>query len=200
MATIAIVVPSRDQVHADFAVSLAQIMVRTVIGRVSCSIINVRGASVAHQRNALVDEAMKDNPTHLMWLDSDIVAPDDTIIRLLGHDKDVVCATYRTRVAPDYKINGRFIDRHEGALCRAEIMPMGCMLVKAEVYQKLPQPWHWESYDGAPQAHGINHDLHSEDANFCALARKFGYDIWCDMGLTTEIKHLAQMELAWHVA
>src|SRR5690606_4186261 len=60
---------------------------------VSCSMLT-------ESRTRIVAEAVVWGATHLLWLDADHVFPEDTIIRLLSHNVDVVGANYPRRTTP----------------------------------------------------------------------------------------------------
>ena len=52
-------------------------------------------------RTMLVEDALKLEATHYMWFDDDMRFPKDTILRLLEHDREIVCANYRWRNSPE---------------------------------------------------------------------------------------------------
>src|SRR5579863_3000366 len=64
--------------------------------------VSTQGARFDDARNHLVREAFESNPsiTHIMWVDSDMLVPGDTIERLLSHDKPVVGGVYHQKAAP----------------------------------------------------------------------------------------------------
>ena len=63
----------------------------------------------------------------------------------------------------------------------------GCMLIKCDVFRKLPQPWfkyEWNKNWSIMRSH---------DWIFCEDARKkAGYEVWADRSL--DIKHIGQYE------
>lgn len=44
--------------------------------------------------NIVLDRAMQENPTHILWLDSDIDVQDGYLEKLLAHDRDVVAPMF----------------------------------------------------------------------------------------------------------
>lgn len=151
-------------------------------------------ASLAFIRNDLVSNAFKAVPdfTHLLWLDGDEIYPQNMTPRLLEHDKDIVAAWVNIRQnlkANVYKIlykNERGGFKHRSytkkeinqfissgqPLQEIERVGLGSVLVKREVYEKVPQPWF--SFDE-------HHDC--EDLYFFDRCREYGYKIYCDFSL-----------------
>ena len=62
------------------------------------------GSEVAMQRQQLVDQALDTSCTHIMWIDSDMKFPPDTLQILLSYKKDIVAGNYSTRVPTDCSI------------------------------------------------------------------------------------------------
>jgi hypothetical protein len=65
-----------------------------------------------------------------------------------------------------------------------DVLPHGCVLVKREVYEKVPQPHYLQEY--VPH---LNLEI-GEDIFFCQQAAKAGYEIWCDQELSKEVSHI----------
>lgn len=176
---IAICIPSGRTWEAGMALALVSICAATEAA------LNVQwqsGSQISMQRNELVLAAKEKGATHLFWLDSDIVAPAETINELLSHGKDIVGATYCKKVPP-YEMVGK-LKRADGRLKPATYMPGGCMLVRMEVYEKLEWPWYFEV------AHPAEKIITSEDYSFCNKAREAGFEIWCDLDLTQRLGHI----------
>lgn len=179
---VAICIPSGRTWEAEMAMSLVNVVRST---EVETSLQWMMGSQITFQRNELVRHSLKWSATHLFWLDSDMVVPPSVIGELLRHDKDVVGATYLRKVAP-YGLIGQ-IGQAEGRLKPATLMPGGCMLVRAEVYNKLPWPWYYEE-----QIEGV---LQSEDFGFCKKATANGYEIWCDINLSQRVAHVGSQSV-----
>ena len=71
---ILIAVPCMDSVAAQFAQALA--MLEKVGG---CLVSFVIGSLIYNSRNDLARQAMKMDCTHILWLDSDMVFPPETL-------------------------------------------------------------------------------------------------------------------------
>ena len=144
---VAICLPSVGTHESETALSLAAM---TIINRsqgLNQSLLGQQQAGIADSRNTLVRNALEIGADWLFWIDSDMAFDPSGMLRLLGHGKDIVGATYPRRVPP-YIINGRPVkgDIFEEELQDMEFMPFGFMLVKADVYRNISEPWFTEAY------------------------------------------------------
>ena len=196
-AKVAICVPSGHTWSSRTAVSHTELSVFSTVNDIAVKTVCIQCSQISMSRNMHVREALGFEPkaTHLLWLDSDMVVPSDGLVRLLAHDKDIVGAFYNKRVPP-YETVGHLIDSSDiakGGLRRADVMPGGFVLVKREVYEKLPPPWYREGYD-LSLATAIDPDgTLGEDVSFSRAAISAGYDIWCDLDLSFQIGHIGEM-------
>ena len=181
---LAICVPARDLVHAGFALSLAKLS-KTI----DCEILINLGTVIPEQRNQLVKEALEKNATHILWLDSDMHVPESTAIKLLEHNKEIVAATYSTRMPPYQSVAfidpnnfNKRLDEKQG-LHKVWAVGMGCMLVNTKVYEYLEQPYHQYVDNKATQS------LMGEDIYFCKSANDAGFDIFVDATLSQNVAH-----------
>jgi hypothetical protein len=180
---VGICIPSGDMVHAEFAMALAALVGMTQAPKVS--IWNRRSSVLPESRNGLVRDAFAVGATHLLWLDSDMIVPPVALDRLLAHKAPIVGATYRRRSPPNDVI-GR-AHAHEQAeapegMTVMRYLGFGCMLIEADVFRALPQPWFNYDLASNPQIH--------EDRWFCERAREAGYRVLCDDWLTTQVGHI----------
>lgn len=189
MTRIAICVPSRDTVHAGFALSLAKTVSHLTQQSIEHTILINLGTVLPQQRNTLVDEALEWGATHIFWLDSDMYVPHDAVTQLLSHNKEIVAAAYSTRVPP-FNITA-FCDP-DNLDCRLDArtgihqvwaVAMGCMLVDTQIYKFLGKPWHQYVYNNDTQ------DLSGEDIYFCKTANDAGIDVYVDADLSQKISH-----------
>jgi len=189
---IAIGVPSTGTWKAKTAVCIVDMAVMSAAARVLTKGMGAEGAYTETNRNNIVRSvlASTDPIAGILWVDSDMQFPPDTLLHLMSHRKDIVGATYRERQEP-YRYLGRFSDDSdahcwEGGLHQAELLPGGMILVRTEVYRRLPPPWYKLDEDGW-----------RDDYHFCVEARKAGYEVWCDMDLTRKVIHRGEQEVGW---
>lgn len=178
-----IAVPCMDQVAAPFAHSLACLQ---RVGEVMVSF--QMGSLIYDARNNFSKMAISQNVDYVLWLDSDMIFPEDLMDRMIKHmesGKDIVTGLYFRRRAPftpvlfkeleitedtghwsdfdDYPIDG---EPFEVAGCG-----FGCCMVKKTVLVDVAlnyQTWFTPFKN------------FGEDLAFGIRARELGYKIWCD--------------------
>lgn len=153
-----------------------------------------KGCYVTENRNRLVEIALDSGATHLCQIDTDMVFPPNSISQLLSHGKDIIGVNYRGRSAP-YEYLGRFLGGgneelvvHGTGLNQMEAVPGGFHLVKLDVYRAINYPW-YKQPDGKESVR--------DEVWFCQEARKAGFEIWCDMDLTRQIRHIGEVQVPW---
>lgn len=121
------------------------------------------------------------NPSHILFLDADVLPKKNTLTRLLGHDKDIITGVYpmsqngelRWSVSRDEDFRGVAIDGLPREPFKVQACGFGVVLVKFEVFERLEWPyWKNEYSPGTIEM--------SEDIYFCKKALEAEYDIWCD--------------------
>ena len=152
----------------------------------------VRDGCWVHQSRALFVQAARESGcSHVFMVDSDQAFPADIIPRLLSSRKDIVGAAYNRRQLPLLSTvnaleTGQPVIDMPDALFRCHSMGAGCILIKTDVFARIPAPWFDFVYnlDGS-LAQG-------EDGYFCVKARAAGIDVWCDP--TIPVKHIGDYE------
>lgn len=191
--------PSPDMLHADFCVRLATLCLYSTSRGLFLGVHNVKTTLVEIGRGMQASEALKLNASHILFLDSDMSFPPDTLIRLLERDKDIVGLTYCQRRSPrglthesltsDYQMP---TDPREEVF-EVKSLGFGCVLIRTDVFKAISRPWFKVEYPGGVQENGA--DCHrSEDRTFCDRARKVGFKVWCDAVLSREVLHCGQFE------
>lgn len=183
---VLISVPSFDHVHADFAFSLAAMLGKlqhdSLRRPLPISLHNPRSTLIFHARNLGAQAALDAGATHLLFLDSDMTFPPDTLTRLASHAVPIVGADYVRRVPPHTLCGTASGEPMRGALRPMLSLPFGCILIKREVLEGMFPPW-FQYREGLTDA-----DTLSEDTGFCVLARRAGHTIHCDPRL--EVGHV----------
>ena len=150
----------------------------------------VSGTEISEARTELVEIAMRGQFTHVFFLDSDIICADDTILRLLEHDKQVVGAPYRLRGG---KHPWAVYDRQHKPcnpareLAQVWALGTGCMLVRTDVFLLLDRPW-FQYVQGST---GLRI---SDDVFFCARCEDAKVPVWCDGSIS--VGHIGEMTYA----
>ena len=194
---VAIVIPCQDQVAARFAMDLTKLVGYMVAVRPDIRILVYinKGTIIPEQRHLLVRMALQENPTHFLWLDSDMGFPKDALLRLLSHGEPIVGCNYATRrqpVIPTASVGSEddllFSDPDATELVEVARAGMGCMLVDADIYRQIPAPWF---------ALGFNREADGyagEDIFFCDLMQRRGQKVWVDPVLSRKLVHCGEFE------
>jgi len=139
---------------------------------------------VADARNEMIDEFLKGDYTHLFFLDADTIPPDNTISRLLEHDKDVVAgvtpvwlkeACWNYQIERDVKVHA---DLPRTELFRAARTGGTTILIKRHVLEKTKYPY----YDCEKCKSEItgNVEYKTDDYYFCDKLHEAGFELWID--------------------
>jgi hypothetical protein len=183
---VAIMVPSNDMVHADFAMAYARLCMASAPFPLQLTM--VKSSIVAQARNDGIEHAKEFGAHFIFFLDSDMVFPPTALLRLVLHGKDVVGPTYTKRVAPFNVLGTKLAEQPAGLsddLVEMKRIPTGCLLINMRVFDKLAKPYFRFGTDADGQ-------IISEDYMFCDAAREAGFQIWCDPVLSQEIGHIGQ--------
>jgi glycosyltransferase involved in cell wall biosynthesis len=189
---IVVGIPSFEMVHADFAMSLAVLARRTAEHELF--FVNAKNSLVAEARNRIVAAARELQAGAILFLDSDLVFPPDTLARLLAHDLPVVCATYARRTPPHDAVGAMLegdFSSQPGTLARMKRVPTGCLLLALPVLAQLPDPVFRTGIDPETAA------IVGEDYVLSDALRACGTELWCDLALSRELRHLGQV--AWRL-
>lgn len=178
---IVIGMPCTDDIRAKTAFSLIHAVNRkrdydiNFVMEISCDIIGAR-CRIVHQ-------ARKLKATHVLFVDHDMYFAPDTIQKLLDNNKDIVGADYNFRKLPA-KSTAFPLEANHPPLYKCHAIGTGLMLVKMDVFDKVPEPWFQFGRDKDGNM------VMGEDVHFCQEAIKVGYDVWADA--TLDVKHLGE--------
>ena len=148
------------------------------------------GYQVDQIRNLIADWAK--HYDFLFSVDSDIVLPNDCLVKMLAANKDAISGLYIQRKT-DQHILEVYQDNPHGGVVNIPfssinglgIIPVasfgfGCVLIKSEIFRTMEYPHFY--YRSA-----IDHkDTISEDIYFCQKARSMGFTLWADTSIQCE--------------
>ena len=177
---ILIAVPCMDQVPSQFAQSIATL---NKVG--DCAIAFQMGSLVYDARNSLALNAIKAETDYVMWFDSDMVFPSNTLEKLIeGRDKgDIITGVYYRRVIPYHPVLMEKLEISEDKCEWSDYIDypqdifevagcgFGCVLVPTKVLLGV----FTEFGNMFAPINGVGEDL-----SFCWRARQLGYKIVCD--------------------
>lgn len=200
---VAVCVPSGDEVKTDFALSLARMCLYNSItfedGRavlVQWKITNIRSSNLAESRHLLAKASIESGADYVLFIDSDMKFPPETMVRLLSHQLPIVACTCATRVAGavvrgsactvDDDNRLRPVGPNSNELVEADRVGTGVLLVATEVLKKIPLPWFLFPWDDKTQS------FNGEDYYFCEKVRAAGFKIYVDLPLSRKVGHVGQ--------
>lgn len=182
---VGVIVPSGDTVHSRFMVSLVSLFQYSERLGLDLVILNPRSSLIGTGRQMGVDEALRRNVDYILFIDSDMTFPHVALMRLLSLGKDIVGATYVRRYLPTSLVHTELEGEPVVGDGVREVLrlPGGLLLIKASVFTNMQKPYFRCSYPGDGTEVG-------EDYYFCDEARKAGYLVWLDAGLSRSVGHL----------
>ncbi len=189
---LSILVPTRDTVHSQFSYCLAQLFKTTSELGIETFLFYDSSTILLNQRERLLEQAKKVNSDYVLWIDSDMMFPSTTAVRLLEHNKDIVACNYTKRTKPLKTVaytnlndwNSWVPMEPKDELVKVEGVGMGCMLMKLDIFEKIQKPYFEFRYKEDTQ------DYFGEDFILLAKLREQGYDVYIDTVLSMDIKHL----------
>lgn len=149
------------------------------------------GIYIQNLRQYSASLAQQVGASHILFIDSDMRFPKDSLDRLRAWDVDVVGANSKQRTKPHWwnaRVNGVPLSSvGRTGLQVVESVGFGLMLIRLSVLDRLPRPWFDTPYDGE------NHI--GEDKFFCQQATKAGIKVFVDHDLSQEVEHKGDVEL-----
>jgi len=189
-----IAVPCMDMVAAPFAQSLAALNKQG-----DCIISFLIGSLIYQSRDNLAIQAIREQCDYVMWFDSDMIFPPNTLMKMLDHMKegrDIVTGLYFRRRNPFTPVLFSKLEENEEGVCswadyndypKNSVFEIagcgfGCCIVKTEVFADLLGKYGscFTPFGGV-----------GEDLAFSMRAREAGHKIWCDS--TIKCGHVGQV-------
>lgn len=182
---VAVCTPTRDTLLAGFTFDLVELVKYTP----EASFYLAQGSILPNLRALLARTAMQNNATHVLFIDSDMRFPKDTVERLAKHNKPVIGAncSQRTQVQTTARKNDEFVNsKGQRGIEEVESVGMGVTLINMSVFRQLKEPWFSMPWDGKKHV--------GEDVFFCKFAREHGFQIFIDHDLSHDVKHAGLIE------
>lgn len=190
--SVSILVPTRETLHSQFTYSLANLVKLTTQMGVDINLFFDSSTILINQRENLVEQAIKSNSKWILWLDSDMMFPETTLLRLLRHEEDLVGCNYMKRAFPFKSVSYKDTKdweswipiKYQDELEDAEASGLGCMLMKTAIFKSLSKPYFEYTYKEDTK------DWLGEDFSLFRKLNQKGYQLKIDMNLSTEIYHI----------
>ena len=137
------------------------------------------GYRIDQIRNLIAHIAIENNYEYVLFLDSDIIMPQDTLVKLISSKKPIVTGIYLQRkpgeTITEVHLNGKNIEDlnffKNKDFIEADSVGFGCILVKTSILEEVGYP----QFEYHPAL--TMESTFSEDADFCLKARALGYKI-----------------------
>lgn len=189
---LAVCIPCRDTLHSAHAMSLAELVKFNTMNDIDTHVFMDASTILLTQRERLATMALEVGAEYTLWLDSDMAFPATTAVRLMSHNEDIVAANYVRRQFPCKGVAYETIGDWENPLSfdvqdelvSVEGIGMGCVLMKTEIFEKIPKPWF--EFGWSPESN----DFLGEDMMLWQKVHSLGYEVKVDTALSQEMRHL----------
>ena len=156
-------------------------------------LLTTQGSMLVQLRHSLVVKALKEECTHILFLDSDMKFPKTILNALLETKKDIVAGNCTTRSMPPepvaHDLNGeRLYSNGRSGLQEVQQAGLAVCLVKTDVFKQLRPPFF--SMEWIPEYSAYC----GEDVYFTQYVKEMlGTKIWVDHTVSRDIKHIGTM-------
>lgn len=173
---VAVAVITNRGIKAKTALSLMNLVSATKVP--VFPLVASEGFTIAENRTYCVIQAIKNSCTHMLFIDDDMVFPEDTLDKLLAHSKPIVGVNSHSRMLPLTTTVTFEGDEMPKELFECQQVGFGVALIDLSIMQAIPQPWF--GFETAINGKILN----GEDGWLCDRARSNGFSVWCDPTLS----------------
>lgn len=148
----------------------------------------IQSCDIASSRMWLAKQAVEKNATHLLFIDSDMLFPQDTLEQLLAREKDIIGVEYHKRKFPLETVTAYMpdVEKSETEPFKVGIAGTGILLIDTKVFKDPKMDPNWFSFGRNKEGKNVI----GEDGWFCCVSRDAGYDIYVDPVL--KVLHLGE--------
>ena len=189
-----IAIPTMDTVPVEFMKSLLALTRRLTADGIAYDIEIESGTLVYMARDKLASHALRSDYTHVLWLDSDMVFPDNILDDLMFCGKDFVSGIAHSRRKPFVGCLFKSINLSNLERWKLEDYPketfevagcgMACVLITTEIIREVLLK-HGTAFTPF-QSYG-------EDLSFCKRVTDLGYHIYAEP--TVRLGHMAHFPI-----
>jgi len=195
-------IPCHDgRLNVKTAFNLAQLMPDAMRLGVAVTLSDISNCSIITlARNSLVNEFLKTDCTELLFIDSDVVATSDDILRLMAQSggKDITAGTYPRRAKDKKFFTDLYFDENDelefdGSMMRVKRIGTGFMLIQRHVIEKMAEAHPEWSYKNKPTGERmadlfdfdiVDEQYVGEDYLFCDRASEMGFTVHVDVDIS----------------
>jgi len=203
---LALAIPSQEDWKTDFGFSFSRMCIyicqtlfeegqsREVV------FIDKRSSNLPRSRQECIEDALLQECTHLMFLDTDQVFPMDTAHRLMKWKKPIVACNIPLKVYPSFptaraKSGSPFgmpiYSNYKGApngIEKVWRIGSGVMMIDLSIMKSIPKPWFELRYSDKHQ------QFVGEDWYFVGKAEEAGFETYCDHELSRFVGHVGSFQ------
>lgn len=201
---LAVAIPSGALWHADFAMSLTMMMLALQKHQVpgytdrGVRIINKRTSILPKSRHELINDALKEGCSHLLFVDTDQTFPAFLAHQLASHGKRVVGCNIATKSIPASPtarnfnpnwIGGDVVysDTESTGLERVWRIGCGVLLIDLSIVAQLRKPYFAVEWNEELK------DFIGEDWFFCQRLEEKAIPIYIDHDMSKQIGHIGSL-------
>lgn len=199
MLNVAIGIPSGDRWVAEFGESLANMTAYFNSAAAGdhdrmLQIINVRGSLLSMSRTKILADAFENGCTHLLFLDSDMTFPPDTLNRLLARGLPVVACNYIRKEIPAIPVSTALdggplhTTQDKIGIEQVRHTGFGAMLIDLESIKAIPEPWFPITW------HREKRTYIGEDVYFGHLLKTAHIPVFVDHDMSKHVGHVGVFE------
>lgn len=196
---LGICIPNMGMAHMDFVISLTQMCVfigsklfeqgqdRTV------TVMDKRTSMLSRSRQECLEDALNQQCTHALFLDTDQSFPADTAHRLLEWKKPVVGCNIALKTMPSFptaRLRGAtpfgvpLTSVGKEGIEKVWRVGAGIMMIDLSILKAIPKPWFECRYSDK------NQQFVGEDWYFCQKVEEAGHEIFTDHSLSVQVGHV----------
>lgn len=199
---VAISVPSNGTIHTETAFCIIDLInfvhSNPPKGMQGLATQQASSANVAGNRRKMVLTAREFDCSHILFIDTDMTFPPNSLHRLLAHDLPIVGANYKKRQKEVAYTASKIEDGDKIVPCTPgkgleEVLGLGLglTLIKMDVFDKIPQPWF--QFLWIPQRESFA----GEDVYFCRKCYDEGIPTFVDHDLSKEVGHIGKISYSY---
>ena len=157
---------------------------------IACAIIGAKGVvsdvlmrqggDIVSARSWLVQEAINKGATHLLFVDSDMQFPPNTIPKLLAHKKEIVGVEYFKRKLPLEPVFKVLEPPSKTKIYKAGYVGTGLLLIDLSIFSENQKPLPLAKPYFNFGRNNKGEVVIGEDVWFCNTARDAGLEVWID--------------------
>lgn len=197
---ILIGLPSNGFIRTETVTSLLYMMANSPV---EYTMFTPMSCYIHMNREICVKIALEMNADYVLFVDADMIFPENSLNKLLNLNVDIASVTYNFRELPkrsvvsldekydeDYIIDDSVTERPIPLEkiknpFRCKSAGTGLMLIKTEVFRNIPKPWFFFQPETDTQG------AIGEDTWFCDKAIEHNYEIWIDPSI--KVDHIGTM-------